>query len=1194
MLAGWGIILVLLGYISVLFAIAYYGDNLGTKLFQGVRRPILYALGLCIYCTSWTFYGSVGVASTTGLDFIPIYLGPILVILFAKPAIEHILYVSKTQNITSVADFLAARFGKKESVAAIVTIMMVIGVVPYLALQIKAISTSLAMVYDNLDTVSPILLHHTHAPGGFWISVLLAFFTLAFGTRRVEATEHQDGLMLAIAAESVFKLLAFLTVGIFVTWYMFHGPADLLTQAASQERIRNVFLSGQSLADWLVVTLISGFAFLLLPRQFHVMVVENRDVRDFRWAAWIFPAYLVAINLFVMPLAVAGLLKFPEGEIFRDWTVLGLPLLDHQNVIAIIAMIGGFSASTAMVVVASVALSIMVSNDLVIPMLLRWRARRPRFGSSDITALILNIRRGAIIVVIGLSYIYMMVSDDAALASIGLLSFAAIAQLGPAFLGGMLWQGANTRGANAGLITGFVAWALILFLPSIWPHPGQPAETLWLSAATFSHWLGQNIGLTLSPLSAGTMASLILNSLAFVLVSLTRSPNMIERLQARIFMGERASVRGPYRNAWQQNKSWQSGMTAQDLEDIVARYMGPARAKAAFASFNARRSANRRAHLQLDIETMHFAEQTMASIIGAASARLVLSLALRQRNFSRTAALEIVDEASAAIRENHNLLQHAIDFAQQGITVFDKDLRLVFWNRGFCDIFNYPPHLVRLGVSLEEMIRGNVARGLYGPGDPEQIVARRLSLLTNTSDPVRLKVGADTTDRNVVEIRSSRMPEGGLVTTYTDITQQVQAEEALASVNETLEMRVRERTDELTRLNGELEQAKRTAEEANQSKTRFLAAASHDILQPLNAARLFATALAEHSRTPTADAPKAANETHDLAHNIDASLEAVEEILTALLDMSRLDAGAMKAETSAFRIDDILNQLKVEFSALAKEKNLKLTFLPSQYAVRSDRRLLRRLLQNLVSNAIKYTTKGKVLIGCRLNGTRLRIEVWDTGLGIPENKRKAVFREFERLDSGARTAQGLGLGLSIVERIALVLGHRIILRSWSDRGSMFAVEVPIAPTIPAQALTSDTSQVTGIRHQPLEGMNLIAIDDEQRILDGLVVLLRGWGCQVMTATNKAQAEIQLAAARSKPDAILADYHLGDELGIEVITTLRWKFGNEIPAILMTADRSQAVRVEAGMKDINLLHKPVKPAALRALLTQWRVNRFAAE
>lgn len=1183
-MSGTAVIIVALVYLVIMFSVASWGDTHGVRIFKGQRRSLLYALGLGVYCTSWTFYGSVGLASRTGFDFIPVYLGPLLVLIFGRRLIVRALELIQSQHITSIADFLSARYGKRESVAATVALIMVIGTIPYIALQIKAISSSMILVETAGTTLSPTDLAARALHAGLVVAAFLALFAMAFGTRRIKATEHQDGLMFAIALESVVKLLAFLSVGILVTWGLFQGPTHLLRAAMEQAHVRDIFTHGLSLTDWIVVTMLSGLAVMLLPRQFHVMFVENRDRRDVERAAMIFPSYLVLINLFVVPIAMAGLLRLPQAGLDRDWTVLALPLATHHEIIALIAMVGGFSAATAMVIVASVALSIMVSNDLIIPMLLRWRTLRPRAGTADITALILLIRRVAIVAILACAYLYLHFTNDQALVSIGLLSFAGIAQVAPAFIGGIYWRGGTARGALAGLVIGFAAWFGLLMLPSLLTKGSD--IPVWMLAEHASFWVQIHLGVNLSPLSSGALISLALNISTFLIVSRFGRPTMIEQLQTRIFVG--GTTGGLSRES---AKPWRSRLSATELEAAVARYLGKERAQTAFAAYAARRGRPLDKAGEIDIETMRFAEQTLTAVIGAASARLVLSLTLRQHNFSRTAALEIVDEASAAIRDSQNLLQHAIDFAQQGITVFDSNLQLVFWNREFIEMFHFPAQQLRVGMRLEEIVRNNIARGIYGPGDPQMLVARRIELLTNRNEPSRLRLGSSQgRPATVIEVRSSRMPEGGLVTTYSDVSLQVEAEETLGAVNETLEQRVRERTDELTRLNAELERARASAEEANQSKTRFLAAASHDILQPLNAARLFSTALVERG-DPGAE-PTGAQESADLARKIDASLEAVEEILTALLDMSRLDAGAMKAETSVFRIDDILNQLKLEFAPLAEDKQLRLHFAPCHHAVRSDRRLLRRLLQNLVSNAIKYTPKGKVLVGCRVRRGRMTIEIWDTGLGIPENKHKIVFQEFERLESGARTAQGLGLGLSIVERIARVLGHRIILESWPGKGSMFAVEVPVAANMPSRPTTLEAQTMQ--RHLPLEGLKIIAIDDEQRILDGIAVLLEGWGCRVVTALGQGAATARLRLLQVVPDAILADYHLGQELGIDVIAALRTEFGEAIPAILMTADRSQAVRVEADLRGINLLHKPVKPAALRALLTQWRVARQAAE
>jgi len=425
------------------------------------------------------------------------------------------------------------------------------------------------------------------------------------------------------------------------------------------------------------------------------------------------------------------------------------------------------------------------------------------------------------------------------------------------------------------------------------------------------------------------------------------------------------------------------------------------------------------------------------------------------------------------------------------------------------------------------------------------------------------------------------MPDGSLAMTATDVTPSVEAAEALERANESLERRVKERTKELTRLNAALERAKGEAEEANISKTRFLAAASHDILQPLNAARLYVTSLVER---------KSGGEDAPLVANVDASLEAVEEILGALLDISRLDSGAMRPEISSFRMDELMRQLEVEFAPLAREKGLKLTFVASSRAVRSDRRLLRRLLQNLVSNAIKYTSYGRVLIGCRVRDGRLRIDVHDTGLGIPQSKRRTIFREFHRLDQGAKVARGLGLGLSIVERIGRVLDHLIEVQSKLGRGSVFSVTVPLAPSLPRDATARAPKRVDGSQ---IAGTLVLCIDNEPKILDGMETLLGGWGCRVLKADDLKSALAAVSETKNTPDGLLVDYHLDQGNGIEAITALRWRFGQGLPAILITADRSPHVREEARERDIRVLNKPLKPAALRALLAQWRVAKMAA-
>jgi Na+/proline symporter/signal transduction histidine kinase len=1174
MLDGMNVVVAAIGYVCVLFLIAWWGDR-GGRRFIARGRPLVYSLSLAVYCTTWTYYGSVGIASAHGLDFLPIYIGPVLVIGFGQRLVARIAALARAQNITSVADFVAARYGKAQNVAAIVALIAVIGAAPYIALQLKAIAETIMMVIGSFEPgrLSPA------APSSLFflaVALLLAAFAMAFGTRRIDPTEHQDGLILAIAAESLVKLVAFLAVGAFVVWGMFGGLGDLARIAQSNPRIAAVMQSPPDAGVWIVTTLLSALAILLLPRQFHVTIVENREARDIKTAGWLFPLYLVGINLFVAPLAIAGLATFADKTINRDLTVLALPLSAGAHGVALLTMIGGLSAAIAMVVVESVALSITVSNDLVMPLILRRRGARVEAQSGDIRLAVLFARRVAILAVLFLGYVYIRLASEAALASLGLLSFAAVAQIAPAFLGGLFWRRANARGAAAGLIVGLAIWLYTLLLPSLELGGGfadflehGPLAIAWLRPAALFAW-------SANPLVNGASLALAANVAAFVAFSLSRQADAIERMQANVFVGGAPTAKA------HSFRLWRASTTAGELEATVGRYLGADRAKSALGAFMDGRGLPLEAESEADAHLIRHAEHLLASAIGGSSARLVMSLLFRRRAMSSKSALKLIDDASSAIQSSRDLLQHALDHARQGITVFDRDLALTCWNREFSDLFDLPTSLMRLGVGLDEIVRFNAARGLYGPGSVDDFIAERIESLLNEQKPLRLRLHPS---MRVIEVRSARLPDGGIVTTYTDVTQNVGAEETLAAANERLEQRVRERTEELERLNGELALAKTEADEANVSKTRFLAAAGHDILQPLNAARLYASALTEPGGGGNPD------EKADLARNVDASLEAVEEILAALLDISRLDAGATRPEISDSPIAEILRQLEIEFAPMARAKGLKLVFVACSSHVRSDRRLLRRLLRNLVSNAIKYTPRGKVLVGCRRGADRLRVDVFDTGMGIPLAKQRVVFEEFQRLDQGARVARGLGLGLSIVERLGRVLGHEVSLRSKIGAGSRFSVTAPLGAA--ARSSPGAAPENFARAGEPLDGLFVLAIDNEPRVLEGMRVLLQKWGCVVATAAGLADAPAALGAGRA-PEVIIADYHLDEGDGIAAIAALRAAFGAEIPAILATADRSAEAREAALGAEIAILHKPLKPAQLRALLMRCKTMRLAAE
>lgn len=1160
MINPWTTLIVALGYVLLLFAIASYGDRTIRPGWRRQAKPNTYAFSLAIYCTTWTFFGSVGLAATSGLSFLAIYVGPVIAITLGFPLMRRIIRLAKEERITSVADFLGSRYGKNIKVAAVAAIIAVIGTIPYIALQLKAISSSVDTLLVRIENGFP----SATTPFGdisLVVALTLVVFTILFGTRHADATENQHGLMLAIASESVVKLITFLMVGVFVTWFMFDGVQDLFGKAAENENVQKIVDRGFDAGNFFILTLLSLTVFLLLPRQFHVAVVENNADSELKRARWLFPLYLVLINLFVIPITIAGILRFGIAARADDYVLL-LPMLEGQSTLGLLVFTGGLSAGTAMVIVASVALAIMISNDLVLPLILRSRARTGNVQPHNMERSILNIRRTAIFAVLLLAYTYYKTADNsAALASIGLVSFAAIAQLAPAFFGGLFWKQANARGAMTGMITGFLVWAYCLLLPTL-----LPSESYFVTQGPFGITLLKPealFGFEFTPIANGVIWSLLFNTCAFVFASKTRPADPRERMQASVFVGYQQLG---LRHAGDMDSTH---VRVEQLSEMLASYLGATRAKRALAAYWQKRGIRPKDDDPVDFDLLRHSEQLLASAIGASSSRLVHTLLIKKFDEREKTNFELLDEASRAVQFNRDVLQTALDQLEQGITVFDGNMRLASWNRQFRNLLNLPSEIGQAGTTLSEIAREIAAANDLAKADPEgsQLAYR----LVTPSRPWQLRLPEAAL---VLEISTSTMPEGGIVVTWNDITERVKAAEALKLANETLEGRVEERTREL-------EQAKVQADQANLSKTRFLAAAGHDILQPLNAARLYSATLIERSRE---------ERNSELAENISRSLASVEEILGSILAISRLDSSRPDINLGNFALRTITEQLELEFQPISKSLGIELRFVHSGHWVHSDRAMLKRLLQNLISNALKFTVKGKVLVGVRKRGNQLAIEVHDTGIGISKAEQEKVFAEFTRLNQMKEEAPGLGLGLSIVERIADLLGHQVVLESEPGKGTRFQV---MLESVPAPGnLRAGKAPAKSPRPGQLSGVSVLCIDNDTSILDGMVHLLQEWGCHVRTATDLQSAQAHLGT--SNCDLLLVDYHLEETTGIDVFNTINHNLANTIPGILITADRSETMKELANEAGLVVLHKPVKPAALRALISQTRKRQIAAE
>jgi PAS domain S-box-containing protein len=1128
MVSGLFLSVLAVAYLGLLFAVAFYGERKSVYPGRKRLRPYIYALALGVYCTTWTFFGAVGTAVRDGWSYLPIYLGPALLFLLGTPLLMRMVSIARAHNITSIADFLSSRFGKSQSLAALVAVIALTASVPYLSLQYKAVGASIDVLTGS-DGTHPVWFADT----ALWVALLMAQFAVLFGTRRLDATEHHEGVMLAIAFESIVKLLAFVAVGLFAL--------IRLDDSSPIEASRLGSLAQFASPSFAVSTLLAAATIICLPRQFLVGVVECADPADVRRARWLFPAYLAVFSIFVVPLALAGLATDAGTEHGPDALVLTLPMTHGATTLAILAFLGGLSAATAMVVVASIALATMITNDLIMPALWRSHWLGPDTGAK-VGRLVLWLRRVAIVLLALLAYAYhRQTASPASLASIGLLSFAAVAQFAPAILAGLYWRGATRQGVFWGLLAGFVVWIYTLLMP------------------TFG--AGPFVGL---PLLVGATSATCVNVLLLVTISLVRGVSLRERMTATAFLRGALPVPGI---------ADAGGARVGDLLAVTERILGPENAHEALRDYCAHTGRPMpRPEEPADRGLLQSMERVLAGAIGASSARLMFTHALRGRGIAAEDVAEILDETSQELRFSRQLLQATMENVSQGIAVADADARIVAWNRRYLEMFNYPDGMVYVGRPVADLIRWNALRGEFGDTDPDEQVAKRLAHMRAGHSYVIQRLRR--TGR-VYEIRGQPMPDGGYVTTFTDITEYKQTEQALREATQTLEQRVTERTSELETALAAQQAAKRSAEEANATKTRFVAAASHDLLQPLNAARLFASALEEGSADPAVI---------ELAGRIDSSMRAAEEVLDDMLDIARIESGTMRSEIADFALVDMFEELERQFAPVAERRGLRLRVTRPTCHVRSDRVLLRRVLQNLISNALRYTQRGGVLVACRRRQTRVVVEVWDTGPGIPEQHQLAIFDEFRRLDRTSPWGeQGLGLGLSICDRIARLLGLQLGLRSELGRGSVFRVGVPIstAPLVPAP----DTAAPPPIAApSSLVAVTVMCVDNEPEILEGMGSLMARWGVKVLAATDAATA--RELAARERPAALLADYRLakGDPDGLELLVELCGRDRTGPAGALVTADHSSGLAERARELGFPVLRKPVKPGALRALLS----------
>ncbi|MCB5225894.1 PAS-domain containing protein [Alishewanella sp. 16-MA] len=1181
-MTAWTVALLALMYVGGLFLIANWGERHADDRLIRKYGGLIYSLALAVYCTSWTYYGAVGTAVTRGWDYIAIYLGPILLFIFAQPFLFKLLYVSKKQNVTSIADFISARYGKRSNIATLAAIVCLIVVIPYISLQLKAVAGSYQVLLGGSFDDSKLAWYQDSA---LLSAIAMAFFAILFGTRKLHLTEQNRGVMVAIAFESVVKLFALLMLSIAVYVFLIDTDQSVLRTFALHSVSQQEQLTTPGWVEFITKTLLAMVAVFLLPRQFHVAFVENVSHHYLRHARRWFSGYLVLVTLVVIPIAVAGMQLFPDMLELADSFVLLIPSRMEWNVLSVLVFIGGFSAATSMIIIATLALATMISNDVVMPGLLK--SSKQKGLSHDYSLLILVVRRTMIVVVMALSYLYYSVfARNYELAETGLLAFALTIQLVPAVVGGLYWRRGNAYGVYAGLSIGMVLWFYTLMLPQL-VNAGVLSSAIMQQGVFGLNWLLPTamFGIKLDSLSHGVLVSLGFNVLAYTLVSLSTKVNLLDRLQAVAFVKPNLPIKH------QDTPARRIRIHNSDLKILLERFVGNQRAAECLAEFGRKQQMT----LQLDdlpsVGLVEHVERELAGVIGASSASTMVNAVLEGRQLAFEDVVTLFDDTTQAIQFSRKILFSTLEHLSQGVSVVDRDLNLVAWNKSYLEMFNYPDGMVRVGRPVADIVRLNAERGLCGVGDPDEHVEKRIMHMRNGTPHVFQRVRPD---GKVIEMRGNPIPGGGFVTSFTDISDHVKAVQGLAEAKQHLEDRVHERTQTISDMNQELLaevgrrreteqqllQAKAEAEAANASKTRFLALASHDILQPLNAARLFTAALAGiHDK----------QQQSAILTQLDNSLKASEELISTLLEIAKLDDGKLQPNVQPVPLKELLMQLADEYGLVASQKGLSLTVKTSSLQVQTDATYLRRILQNMLSNAIKYTNKGRILLGCRKRGDHLLLQVWDSGPGIGEADLQRIFEDFYRIDATAKGQQGLGLGLGVVNRMAKLLGHELLVKSWPGKGTVFSIRLPLVLGKRRQELPLPSP----LQQRPLPGLSVVCVDDDAANLAALKVLLQQWQITDVQCFYDEQELLSYAPNHPAPDVIIIDYQLGQHLnGLDVYRQIRQYWG-EVNGILVSASPQADLAVLAKAESLMFLAKPIKPGALRATLNHFKMLKRAA-